>query len=42
MCIALVGVMAFWVVLNYFTQKTEAFGNNYVGYRDEMIRAASK
>jgi len=30
MGIALIGMMCFWVVLYYFVNKTEAFGNNYI------------
>jgi len=40
MCIALVSVMCFWVVLNYFVQKTEAFGNNYIYEWNQVIQAA--
>ena len=30
LCIALISLMAFWTVLYYFVNRTEAFGNNYV------------
>ena len=28
LCIALIALICFWVVLYYFVNKTEAFGNN--------------
>ena len=30
LCFALIGLMAFWVVLYYFVNRTSAFANDYV------------
>lgn len=42
MCIALISLMCFWVVLNYFVQKTEAFGYDYLRGRNEVIQSATQ
>lgn len=42
MCIALISLMCFWVVLNYFVQKTEAFGYDYLHGRNEVIQSATR
>jgi hypothetical protein len=37
LCLALVCLMAFWVVLYYFVHKAEAIGNQYSSSRSALL-----
>ena len=41
MCIALISLMCFWVVLFYFVNRTEAFGNSIAAASADQINYGS-